>query len=80
MKLTVKELSQYINLGVVTGVWFQRNPMADNWLIVIGMTDGHGHTLETARGEVREFGSLDTAVRVLESVGVKTTSFKLEGF
>lgn len=80
MKLTVKELAQYMTLGVVTGIWVQRNPTADNWLIVIGMTDGHGHVLQTARGDVREFGSIDTAVRVIESAGVKVSSFKLEGF
>lgn len=80
MKLTVKEFAQYVTLGVVTGVWVQRNPMANNWLVVVGMTDGHGHELRTARGDIREFGSIDTAVRVIESAGCKVTSFKLEGF
>lgn len=65
---TVGQLRDYVALGVVKSVRILRCPMQIGvWFVVVNDT----WNLATSKGMTREFSSLDTAVAVVEQLGVK---------
>lgn len=65
---TVGQLREYVALGVVESVRILRCPMkAGVWFVVVNDT----WNLATSKRATREFASLDTAVSVVEELGVK---------
>lgn len=70
MKLSkAKDLAEY---GVARGVLITPNPMSDGWLLEIVIETGDRKTLETDRGEVRVFKTIDTAFKTAETIGFET--------
>lgn len=65
---TVSQLREYVELGVVKSVRIFRCPMkAGTWFVVVNDT----WNLATSKRATREFASLDTAVSVIEDLGVR---------
>lgn len=65
---TVGQLREYVALGVVKSVRILRCPMKVGvWFVVVNDV----WNLATSKGQMREFASLDTAVAVVEQLGVK---------
>jgi len=65
---TVGQLREYVALGVVKSVRILRCPMKVGvWFVVVNDV----WNLATSKGQTREFSSLDTAVAVVEQLGVK---------
>lgn len=65
---TVAQLREYVELGVVKSVRILRCPMkAGMWFVVVNDI----WNLATSRRATREFASLDTAVSVIEDLGVR---------
>lgn len=65
---TVGQLREYVQLGVVKSVRILRCPMkAGAWFVVVNDV----WNLATSKWATREFASLDTAVAVVEELGVK---------
>lgn len=67
---TVGQLRDYVALGVVKSVRILRCPMqVGAWFVVVNDV----WNLATSKGLTREFASLDTAVSVVEELGVKVS-------
>lgn len=65
---TVGQLREYVALGVVRSVRILRCPMkAGMWFVVVNDV----WNLATSKRATREFASLDTAVAVVEELGLK---------
>lgn len=65
---TVGQLREYVALGVVKSVRILRCPMkAGMWFVVVNDV----WNLSTSKRRTREFASLDTAVAVVEELGLK---------
>lgn len=65
---TVGQLREYVALGVVKSVRILRCSMkAGTWFVVVNDV----WNLATSKRMTREFGSLDTAVAVVEELGLK---------
>lgn len=65
---TVSQLREYVELGVVKSVRILRFPMkAGTWCVVVNDT----WNLATSKRATREFASLDTAVSVIEDLGLQ---------
>lgn len=65
---TVGQLREYVALGVVKSVRILRCPMkAGAWFVVVNDV----WNLATSKRQTREFASLDTAVAVVEELGMK---------
>lgn len=70
MKLSrAKDLLEF---GVVRGVEITTNPMASGWILQLAGRSGEMHTLETDRGGVRVFKTLDAAFKLCEEIGFET--------
>lgn len=64
---TVSQLREYVGLGVVKSVRILRCPMkAGMWFVVVNDI----WNLATSKRVTREFASLDTAVSVIEELGL----------
>lgn len=67
---TVSQLREYVALGVVKSVRILRCPMkAGMWFVVVNDT----WNLATSKRATREFASLDTAVSVIEDLGLRVS-------
>lgn len=65
---TVGQLREYVALGVVKSVRILRCPRnAGTWFVVVNDV----WNLATSKRATREFASLDTAVAVVEELGLK---------
>ena len=65
---TVGQLREYVAVGVVKSVRILRCPMQIGvWFVVVNDV----WNLATSKGQTREFASLDTAVSVVEDLGLK---------
>lgn len=70
---TVGQLREYVALGVVKSVRILRCPMkAGMWFVVVNEV----WSLATSKRQIREFASLDTAVAVVEELGVKVADLE----
>lgn len=65
------QAKEYFRLGVLRSYWLERAIVGGGWLILLRSSEGSDLYLATARGDIREFKSLDTAVGVLEDIGFK---------
>lgn len=65
---TVGQLREYVALGVVKSVRILRCPMTSGvWFVVVN----DSWSLCTSKRVTREFASLDTAVAVVEELGLR---------
>lgn len=65
---TVSQLREYAEIGVLRSVRILRCPMkAGMWFVVVNDT----WNLATSKRATREFASLDTAVSVIEDLGLQ---------
>jgi hypothetical protein len=69
----------YFLRGVLRSYWLERVTIGDGWFICLHTLDASYLYLATARGELREFKSLDTAVGVLEDIGFKVDILEMRG-
>ena len=76
--ITVKQVRDYIELGVVVRAYIMCDLSPGQWMICIEGSRGESWTLQTARGEVRSFSSMDAAVNALVECGVRVTSLSVE--
>lgn len=76
-QVTVQQARQYFDLGVLAFAFIVPVPMSTGWQITIEGTSGTVWHLVTARGEVREFASLDAAVNALRSIGWKVAGLQV---
>lgn len=78
--LTLAELRKYRELGVVSSVELIRAPMCDGrWFIAVSGTSGSSWFVATARGDLRVFASVDTALGVLYDCGFPVSSLSVFG-
>ena len=76
-QLTIQKAREYYDLGVIAAFHLVRDPMGSGWIVCIEGTTGTSWTLHTARGEVRSFASLDSAVKAVEESGMRVSSLKV---
>ena len=76
-QITIQKVREYYELGVIAGFLLVRDPMSSGWIVCIEGTSGASWTLHTARGEVRSFASLDSAVKAVEETGMRVSSLKV---
>lgn len=76
--MKIKNAKEYYELGVLTGFDAVRDPLASSaWILSISGKDGRSWTLETAKGDVKSFSSLDTLVGEVESITGRVSSFHI---
>lgn len=74
-QITMQQAREYVDLGVIASFHLVRDPMATGWNVCIEGISGMSWTLHTARGEVRSFASLDSAVKAIEEIGMRVFRF-----
>ena len=74
---TIQRAREYYDLGVIASFHLVRDPMSTGWIVCIEGTSGTSWTLHTARGDVRSFASLDSAVKAVEESGMRVSSLKV---
>ena len=74
---TIQRAREYYDLGVIASFHLVRDPTSTGWIVSIVGTSGTSWTLHTARGEVRSFASLDSAVKAVEETGMRVSSLKV---
>lgn len=74
-QITMQQAREYVALGVIASFHLVRDPMATGWNVCIEGISGMIWTLYTARGEVRSFASLDSAVKAVEEIGMRVFRF-----
>lgn len=74
---TIQRAREYYDLGVIAAFHLVRDPMGSGWIVCIEGTSGASWTLHTARGEVRSFASLDSAVKSVEETGMRVSALKV---
>jgi len=75
--MEVKTAKEYFALGILTGFEAIRNPMSQTWLLQITGKDNRVWMMHTAKGETREFASLDTLVGQIEAIAGRVTGLKV---
>ena len=76
-QITMQQAREYLDLGVMQGAVLLREPMGKGWYLSMDGTSGNVWTLATARGELRVFSSLDSAVNALRDIGWKVTALEV---
>lgn len=76
-QITIQRAREYYDLGVIASFHLMRDSMSTGWIVCIEGTSGASWTLHTARGEVRSFASLDSAVKAVEETGMRVSSLKV---
>lgn len=80
MQITIQQAREYYQLGVISGFHVVREILEeDGWNVCIEGTSGTFWYLHTARGVMRRFASLDSAVKAIEEVGFRVTSLRVGG-
>lgn len=75
--MQAKILKEFFDLGVVSAVKVTPEPMSKGWILSFTVK-GQDTPLETARGGLRVFSSLDTLVGAVEQItGRKPTSLSV---
>lgn len=70
----VAQVREYVQLGVITCADIVRDVGSSNeWYLLFN----GGYVLCTSRGEPRRFASVDTALSVLESVGLRGNALEV---
>lgn len=73
--MQAKLIKEFFERGMLAGVNILPEPMSKGWVLSFMIKGGENAVLETARGGVRVFSSLDTAVSSIEGItGRKPTS------
>ena len=73
---TVKQIREYVALGVVNSVRIMRVPMKPGcWYVFVNGL----WILATSKGVMREFSSVDTAISVVQELGIKVADLNLGG-
>lgn len=67
LQMDAKLLREFFGMGVVSKFTVQPEPMSSGWYLV-ACVKGEDRALQTARGGVRVFASLDTLVGLIEGV------------
>lgn len=68
-QITTQQARDYFELGVLAHAFILPVPMGSGWFITLEGTKGAAWHLGTARGDLREFSTLDAAVNALRAVG-----------
>lgn len=68
-QITTQQAREYLDLGVLAFAFVLPLPMEAGWYISLEGTKGSAWNLGTARGELREFATLDAAVNALRAIG-----------
>lgn len=75
--MQAKILKEFFDLGVVSAVTVTPEPMSKGWILSFRVK-GQDTPLETARGGVRVFSSLDTLMGTVEQItGRKPVSLQV---
>lgn len=71
-QITVKQAREIFAAGLLSRFTIARDPLqSDGWVLQIESTNGFRWTLETARGDVRVFSTLDAVEATLRQIGAK---------
>lgn len=71
-QITVKQARELFAAGLLSRFTIARDPLqSDGWVLQIESTNGFRWTLETARGDVRVFSTLDAVEATLRQIGAK---------
>lgn len=65
--MQIKLIKEFFDRGIVSGFSFTPSPMEVGWILSCKVK-GEDVVLEAARGGVRVFSSLDTAVGVVQQI------------
>ena len=76
MLVTFKEAEMLVNAGVFTRVYLIKGLEAGSWELVFEKKLGDSCQLRTARGHVRSFPNVESALRVLEKLGIRPSSLE----
>lgn len=71
--MDIARAKEYFELGLVTGAWVRAPYMSfDGWTIELEGTFGNASpTIQTSRGKIRDFKTLETAAKVVREIGLK---------
>ena len=72
--MQIKQAKEYFDLGVITAFHAVRDLKPGCWILSIAGRDDRQWTLETARGEVKIFSSLDTLAGEVEKIAGRLSS------
>lgn len=73
--MQAKLIKEFFERGIIAGAKILPEPMSKGWILSFAVKGSEDVVLETARGGVRVFSSLDTAVSSIEGItGRKPTS------
>ena len=76
MAMKIKEVKEYFELGVITGFDAMRDPhVSESWILSISGKEGRSWVLETAKGHIKLFSSLDTLAGEIESITGRLNGF-----
>jgi uncharacterized protein GlcG (DUF336 family) len=67
--MNVQKLAELADVAVLATATLTRSGGA--WILSVETTTGKALTLQTVRGETREFAKLETAVATLEEAGIE---------
>ena len=76
-QLTMRLAQHYFDQGVIASFHLLRDPISSGWIVCIEGTSGTSWTLQTTRGEVRSFASLDSAVKAVEDTGMRVSTLNI---
>lgn len=73
--MKIKDAREYYELGILRGFYAVRDPLVSgSWLLCIEGENERSWTLQTAKGGVKSFSSLDTLVGEIESITGRVSS------
>lgn len=76
-QITTQQAREYLELGVLSYAFVLPLPMEKGWYVSLEGTKGSAWHLGTARGELREFATLDAAVNALRAIGWQVSSLQV---
>lgn len=69
LEMDINESKNMFARGVFSGVTIAYNNMEDCWLLLLNDNEGRTDTLETTRGEPRQFRDVATAIKAANDIG-----------
>jgi hypothetical protein len=78
MLVTLKEARMLIDAGVFTRVYLVKGLEAGTWELVFEKKLGDSCQLKTERGHVRSFPTVESALRILEQLGIRPSSLEFK--
>lgn len=76
--MELKQAKDYWGYGVIESVGLMRDPLMDgNWLICLVRSNGDSCGMTTALKEEKTYSTLDSAMREIERITCRVSSFNV---